>query len=99
MTLPFTPSVNPRLEDPCFLSTMPIRRLLAPTVGPKAASATFQAGTLGGIGEFITVGRAVQYGGNHYINCDDTFVPANDYIVGCGIILVGNIDIFIGYTP
>ena len=26
-------------------------------------------------------------------------MPANDYIVGCGIIPVGGIDIFIGYTP
>ena len=25
-------------------------------------------------------------------------MPANDYIVGCGIVLVGSIDIFIGYT-
>ena len=68
-------------------------------MGPKAASVTFQAGTLGGIGESIAVGRAVQIDGNLYILCDDTFMPAKDYIVGCGIIPVGGIDIFIGYTP
>ena len=59
----------------------------------------FQAGTLGGIGESIAVGRAVNIDGNVYINCDSTFMSANDYIVGCGIVLVGGIDIFIGYTP
>ena len=59
-------------------------------MGPKASSVTFQAGTLGGIGESITVGRAVNIDGNVYINV---------YIVGCGIIPVGGIDIFIGYTP
>ena len=26
-------------------------------------------------------------------------MPANDYIVGCGIVPVGGIDILIGYTP
>ena len=26
-------------------------------------------------------------------------MPANDYIVGCGIVPVGNINIFISYTP
>ena len=26
-------------------------------------------------------------------------MPANDYIVGCGIVPVASIDIFIGYTP
>ena len=78
---------------------MSIRRQLAPTVGPKASGVTFQAGTLGGIGESIDVGRAVHIDGNVCINCDDTFMPANDYIIGCGIIPVGDIDIFIGYTP
>ena len=78
---------------------MPIRRQLAPTVGPKASSVTFQAGTLGGIGESIAVGHAVNIDGNIYINCDNTFMPANDYIVGCGIVPVGGIDIFIDYTP
>ena len=68
-------------------------------MGPKASGVTFQAGTLGGIGESIAVGRTVQIGGNHYINCDNTFMPANDYIVGCRIVSVGSIDIFIGYTP
>ena len=68
---------------------MLIRRQLAPTVGPKATSVTFQVGTLGGIGESIAVGHAVQYGGNHYINCKDTFVPADDCFVGCDIIPVG----------
>ena len=79
--LPVAPSVNPRLEDPHLLSTMPIRRQLAPTVGLKAASVMFQAETLGGIGESITVGRAININGNIYINCDSTFMPANDYIV------------------
>ena len=51
------------------------------------------------IGESIAVGHAVNIDGNVYINCDNTFMPANDYIVGCGIVLVGGIDIFIGYTP
>ena len=73
---------------------MPIRRKLAPTVGPKASGVTFQARTLGGIGESIAVGRAVNIDDNVYINCDSTFMPANDYIVP-----VGGIDIFIGYTP
>ena len=78
---------------------MPIRRQLAPTVGPKVLGVTFQAGTLGGIVESIAVGRTINIDGNVYINCDNTFLPANDYIVGCGIVLVGGIDIFIGYTP
>ena len=68
-------------------------------MGPKASGVTFQAGTLGGIGESITVGRAVNIDGNVYINCNNTFMPANDYIVGCGIVSVGSIDIVIGYTP
>ena len=59
----------------------------------------FQAGTLGGIGESIAVGRAFNIDGNVYINCDNTFMPANDYIVGCGIVPLGGIDILIGYTP
>ena len=59
----------------------------------------FQAGTLGGIGESIAVGRAVNINGNVYINCDNTFMPTNDYMVGCGIVPVGGIDIFISYTP
>ena len=67
-------------------------------MGPKAPSVTFQAGTLGGIGESIAVGRAVNIDGNVYINFDSTFMPANDYIVGYGIVPVGRIDIFIGYT-
>ena len=96
--LSFTPFGNPRLEGPCLLSIMPIRRQLAPTVGPKALGVTFEAGTLGGIGESIAVGHAVNIDGNVYINCDNTFMPANDYIVGCGIVPVGGIDIFIGYT-
>ena len=78
---------------------MPIRRQLAPTVGPNASGVTFQAGTLGGIGESIAVGWAVNIDSNVYINCDNTFMSANDYIVGCGIVPVGGIDIFIGYTP
>ena len=77
---------------------MPIRRQLVPLVGPKASGVTFQAGTLGGIGESFAVGHAVNIDGNVYINCDSTFMPANDYINGCGIVLVGSIDIFIGYT-
>ena len=67
-------------------------------MGPKASGVTFQAGTLGGISESIAVGRAVNINDNVYINCDNTFMPANDYIVGCGIVPVGGIDIFIGYT-
>ena len=68
-------------------------------MGPKASSITFQVGTLGGIGESIAIGRAVNIDGNVYINCDNTFMPANDYIVGCGMVPVCGIDIFIGYTP
>ena len=78
---------------------MPTQRQLAPTVGPKASTVTFQAGTLGGIGESIAVCRAINIDGNVYINCDSTFMPANDYIIGCGVVPVGGIDIFIGYTP
>ena len=78
---------------------MPIRRQLAPTVGPKASDVTFQTGILGGIVKSIAVGRTVNIDGNVYINCDSTFMPANDYIVGCGIVPVGDIDIFIAYSP
>ena len=67
-------------------------------MGRKASGVTFQVGTLGGIGESIAVGRVVNIDGNAYINCDNTFMPTNNYIVGCGIVLVGGIDIFIGYT-
>ena len=77
---------------------MPIRRQLAPTVGPKASGVTFQAGTLGGIGETIAVGRVVRYGDNHYISCDESYIPADDYIVGCGVVPFGGVDVFIGYT-
>ena len=65
------PSGNPRLEGPRLQSNIPIRRQLAPIVGPKASGVTFQAGTLGRIGESIAVGRAVNIDGNVYINCDN----------------------------
>ena len=68
-------------------------------MGQKASGVTFQTGTLGGIGESSAVSRAFNIDGNVYINCNSTFMPANDYIVGCGIVPVGGIDIFIGYTP
>ena len=77
---------------------MPIRRQLAPTVRHKASDVTFQVGTLGGIGETIAVGRAMRYGNNHYISCDESYIPADDYVVGCGVVPFGGVDVFIGYT-
>lgn len=78
---------------------MPIPRQLAPTVGHKVPGVTFQAGTLGGVGKQIAVGRVTRYDGHSYVNSDESWLPADDYLIGCAIIPIGGIDVFIGYTP
>ena len=40
----------------------------------------------------------MRYGNNHYISCDESYIPADDYIVGCGVVPFGGVDVFIGYT-
>ena len=78
---------------------MPIPRQLAPTVGHKVPGVTFQAGTLGGVGKQIAVGRVTRYGGHSYVNSDESWLPTDDYLIGCAIVPIGGIDVFIGYTP
>ena len=78
---------------------MPIPRQLAPTVGHKVPGVTFQAGTLGGVGKQIAVGRVTRYGGHSYVNSDESWLPADDYLIGCAIVPIGGINVFIGYTP
>ena len=75
-----------------------IHRQLAPTVGPATSGVLFREGILGGIGETITVGTTVfsEFGG--YIVDDDSYMPANDYLVSACIFPIGDHNIFIGMT-
>ena len=58
---------------------MPIPRQLAPTVGHEVPGVTFQAGTLGGVGKKISVGRVTRYGDHSYVNADESWLPEDDY--------------------
>ena len=60
---------------------------------------TFRDGILGGIGETITVGTAVFGEEGGYIVDDDSYMPANDYLVSACIFPIGVHNIFIGMTP
>ena len=76
-----------------------IHRQLVHTVGPAAPGVTFRDGILGGIGETITVGTAVFGEEGGYIVDDDSYMPANDYLVSACIFPIGVHNIFIGMTP
>jgi hypothetical protein len=78
---------------------MPIRRQLAPTVGHKASGVTFQAGTLGGIGDTIAFGRAARCGNIGYIADDGGYIPAKEGLIAYTLVPIGEIEIFIGFTP
>ena len=75
-----------------------IHRQLAPTVGPATSGVSFRAGLLGGIGRSITVGTAVFGEAGGYIVDNDSYMPADDYIVSAWILPIGSRDIFIGMT-
>ena len=62
-----------------------IHRQLAPSVGPATPRVTFRDGILGGIGETITVGTAIFGEEGGYIVDDDSYMPANDYLVSACI--------------
>ena len=75
-----------------------IHRQLAPTVGPATSGVSFREGTLGGIGRSITIGTAVFGESGSYIVDDDSYMPANDYLVSACILPIGSHNIFIGMT-
>ena len=75
-----------------------IHRQLAPTVGPATSGVSFREGILGGIGRSITVGTAVFGEAGGYIVNNDSYMPADDYIVSACILPIGSRDIFIGMT-
>ena len=75
-----------------------IHRQLVPTVGPATSGVSFREGILGGIGETITVGTIVFSETDGYIVDDDSYMPANDYLVSACIFPIGNHNIFIGMT-
>ena len=76
-----------------------IHRQLAPTVGPATPRVTFRDGVLGGIGETITVRTAVFSEEGGYIVNDDSYIPANDYLISACIFPIGVHNIFVGMTP
>ena len=78
---------------------MPIRRQLAPTVGTKASGVTFQAGTIGGIGDTIAVGCAARVGSAGYVQDDGTWVPAKDGLIAYTLVPIGGFEFFMGFTP
>ena len=51
------------------------------------------------MGKQIAVDRVTRYGGHSYVNSDESWLPADDYLIGCTIVPIGGIDVFIGYTP
>ena len=73
-----------------------IHRQLAPTVGPATSGVSFREGILGGIGRSITVGTAVFGESGGYIVDDDSYMPANDYLISACILPIGSRNIFIG---
>ena len=75
-----------------------IHQQLAPTVGPATSGVSFREGILGGIGRSITVGTAVFSESGGYIVDDDSYMPANDYLVSACILPIGSRNIFIGMT-
>ena len=75
-----------------------IHRQLAPTVGPATSGVSFREGILGGIGETITVGTAVFGESGGYIVDNDSYMPANNYLVSACIFPIGDHNIFIGMT-
>ena len=75
-----------------------IHRQLAPTVGLATSGVSFREGILGGIGETITVGTAVFGEEGGYIVDNDSYMPANDYLVSAYIFLIGDHNIFVGMT-
>ena len=62
-----------------------IHRQLAPTVGPATSGVSFREGILGGIGEIITVETAVFGESGGYIVDNDSYMPANNYLVSACI--------------
>ena len=78
---------------------MPIRRQLVPTVGHKASGITFQAGTIGGIGDTIAVGCAAWVGSIGYVQDDETWVPAKDGLIAYTLVPIGGFEFFMGFTP
>ena len=75
-----------------------IHRQLAPTVGPATSGVSFREGILGGIGETITVGTAIFGEPAGYIVDDNSYMPANDYLVSACILPIGSHSVFIGMT-
>jgi len=78
---------------------MPIRRQLAPTVGPKASGVTFKAGSTGGFGDTLAVGCAARAGSLSYVQDNGTWVPAKDGLIAYTLVPIGGFEIFIGFTP
>ena len=68
-------------------------------MGPKASGVTFDAGTLGGIGDTIAVGRSSRFGSIGYVQDDTTWMPAKDGLIAYTLVPVGEHEIFIGFTP
>ena len=75
-----------------------IHRQLAPTVGPATSGVSFREGILGGIGKTITVGTAIFGEPAGYIVDDNSYMPANDYLVSACILPIGSHSVFIGMT-
>ena len=68
-------------------------------MGTKATGVTFEAGTLGGIGQTIAVGRSIRVGSMGYVQDDASWTPANDGLIAYTLVPIGDIELFIGFTP
>ena len=67
-------------------------------MGPATSGVSFRAGILGGISETITIGTAVFGEEGGYIVDNDSYMPANDYLVSAYIFPIRDHNIFVGMT-
>ena len=94
----FLPHALSRTMAPDGKPNSTIHRQLAPIVGPATSGVSFREGILGGIGETITVGTAVFGESGGYIIDNDSYIPANDYLISACIFPIGDHNIFVGIT-
>jgi hypothetical protein len=74
-------------------------RQLVPTMGQNASGARIQAGSaFAGIGDTVAIGRILYDSGFPIITAENLWVPAREDPAQFTVVLIGDIDIFIGET-